>query len=320
MNRSIINFPGKTPRQIVLDQSRPIAQNIVSSVSGSAGIVPFSAGASLLPDGSVPLTSWGTQIRLSSSADNSGVSFRISGYDSNSLPIQEIILGPNNTSVWTTNIFTRVKSIVALSSYTSMVVDASAVFFLYGNTSYSPIIFDNYATKLEISINPLDIFSNLLLRLDGTDVLGNSITETISQNGSAPIVTTNIFRTLNRVIFQNDAPIGKTVNLRSVPTVTSNWINLNIQSKNFIASYQVSVPGTTTYTVNSTLNRVYPVGSNISPTAPLSSSSILSFATAPSSSNAVSAISSGVYAVQMVISATGNSDVSKFTVIQQGVV
>lgn len=324
MDRAVISYPGKSPKQIVASQAAPVVSALITqTVPGTAGIIPFDTNVPRLADGTVFISSWGTKIRFTSAGNISGTLFTITGYDVNGTLITENLAGPN-TSTWTDKSYSRLISIIANSSYspTSFNVVSTVPLNLYGQTSYSPAVFDNYAAKIALTLTPWPSNgTSLRVYLEGKDILGNDISEFIltTTNGS-PILSVNSYAKLNRYIFLDSSPSAAIPSIATTVPITTGWVNLNYQSQQFNANYQVVVPGTMTYTINSTMSPVYPVGQNINPSAPISSSSIVSFATSPSSTSVVAPVGSGVYALQMVISAAGASDTSSFTIVQQGVV
>lgn len=99
---------------------------------------------------------FGNVVSLTSASNNSGVSFTINGSDSLNNTLSEVIVGPNGSTVQTTNIFTTVSSIVAngaVSNVSAGTGTIAASDWFIANSYVTPFSLGIRITAFQPSIN-----------------------------------------------------------------------------------------------------------------------------------------------------------------------
>ena len=209
--------------------------NVVASQSiGAAGNLTLVGSASVIQFAQP------RYVYITSAGNDSSDLFTITGTDANWNPLTETITGGNTKAVVTTKQFTSVSNVYVNGATASTVrVGSFAQASFTGNTAR------------QVTITPTGNESTNTFTVTGTDINGNSITETVAGLNASASTTNSYFYTVTSIRIANNA--ANTIVAGMTNTAASNWVRFDDFAPSNI-SIQCNVSGSATYTVQSTLS------------------------------------------------------------------
>ena len=127
------------------------------------------------------------RVSFSSGSNNSGLTFTIKGKDGSGIPVTETLTGPNNASVYTTNLFSVVDLIYSDGTSASLTVGDNCGYVNFGSLSR------------QINITSDGNSSAITYTVAGLDVYGVVQTEDITGPSSGTTNGTKYFRFVSSV-------------------------------------------------------------------------------------------------------------------------
>jgi len=127
------------------------------------------------------------RVSFSSGSNNSGLTFTIKGKDGSGIPVTETLTGPNNASVYTTNLFSVVDLIYSDGTSASLTVGDNCGYVNFGSLSR------------QINITSDGNSSAITYTVAGLDVYGSVQTEDITGPSSGTTNGTKFFRFVSSV-------------------------------------------------------------------------------------------------------------------------
>lgn len=201
---------------------------------------PAGAGNLTLASSPVSFTS-PRYIYITSAANDTSITFTVTGLDVNGEPLAEAITGANTKARVSVNRFSVVTNIAVSGNSGSVQVGSFVSASFTGST----------ARQVTVTSSGSDESGKTFV-ITGTNVMGAPIFETLTGPGAAlTVTTTSYFLTVTSVRVSAETTGAITVGMTS--TATSPWVRLDDFAPSN-TSIQCSVSGSATYTVQSTLD------------------------------------------------------------------
>jgi len=178
-------------------------------------------------------------VYITSAADDSLLTFTVTGVDINGSPLAETITGGNAKAVSSTKKFKAVTNVSVSGDSGSVQVG-----------SFERATFTG-ATARQVTIVAVGNESAKTFVVTGTDNTGNTISETVAGPNATTATTAAYFKTVTSVTISADAADALTVGMTN--TASSSWVRFDDFTSPPI-SVQCDVTGSVTYTVQSTMN------------------------------------------------------------------
>lgn len=177
-------------------------------------------------------------VYVTSAGNDSALTFTITGTDVNWNPLTETITGGNTKAVVTTKQFTSVSSVYVNGNCGSVQVGSFAYATFTGGTAR------------QVTITPTGNESSNSFIVTGTDLNGNTFSETVTGKNATASTTNSYFFTVTSITIASNAANAIVAGMTN--TAASNWIRFDDFAPSNI-SIQCTVSGSATYTVQSTL-------------------------------------------------------------------
>ena len=247
--------------------STNVSANIAASQS-LAGAGPVTLVTGIAPSGTnlvgggLPKTiinnDWvGSQIVISSSSNNSGITFTVVGFISSGALTTDTIVGPNNGVSASTNLYISLIRITASGATTGTISIGTA----------TPVQMDN---TRQIAIASAGNDSGITFKIVGRDKVGSKLTETVTGANAGTATSALDYYWVDR-IFSSGAT-ASTITIGTNGISHSPWISCDSWAAGPI-SISANVVGTVNYTIqltnddpNSLTNPVTPANMNWQPT------------------------------------------------------
>lgn len=179
---------------------------------------------------------------ITSAADDSALTFTVTGTDVNGAPLTEVITGANTKARASTKQFVAVSNIAVSGNSGSVQVGS-----FYSATFTG-------STARRVTITPTGDESLNTFVVAGIDANGNPASESIAGLNGTPSTSNTYFRTVTSVTIANAAANALTVGMTN--TASSSWVRFDDFAPSNI-SIQCNVSGSVAYTVQSTLDDPY---------------------------------------------------------------
>lgn len=236
----------------VCASQRPFAgQMVLNGAGGNAnatsifGAAPVGSGSLSLAAGANVFNPVPYYVYITSAGDNSGITFTVTGTDANGNFYSEVLAGTNTLIRVSVNRFTSVTSVTASG--------ASATNVSIG--TFSRATFTG-GTARQVTITPTGNESSNTFVVTGTDLNGNTFSETVAGLNGTASTTNSYFYTVTSIRIANNAANAIVAGMTA--TAASNWVrfddfapsNISIQCR----VNKTVVSDAATYTVQSTLD------------------------------------------------------------------
>lgn len=182
-----------------------------------------------------------TFILIYGAGDESGVTFTVTGKGPSG-SISNQITGPNNSTVYSADVFTRIDSIHA-TGVTSGDIEVGVL----GNAVFT--------TPQHVTVYGAGDESGRTFTVTGIDRYGNQITETITGPNNTTVAGSSNFAVVTRI--QVDADTAGAVEIGVDGTCQGPWFPLSLHGNEFNAGVQVNIGNTCTYSVQHTMDDVF---------------------------------------------------------------
>lgn len=179
---------------------------------------------------------------ITSAADDSALTFTVTGTDVNGAPLTEVITGANTKARASIKQFTTVSNVAVSGDSGSVQVGS-----FYSATFTG-------STARQVTITPTGDESLNTFVVTGTDANGNPASESIAGLNGNPSTSNTYFKTVTSVTIANNAAAALTVGMTN--TASSSWVRFDDFAPSNI-SIQCNVSGSVAYTVQSTLDDPY---------------------------------------------------------------
>jgi hypothetical protein len=177
-------------------------------------------------------------VYVTSASNDSAFTFTITGTDANWNPLTQTITGGNTKAVVTTKLFTSVNAVYVNGDCGSVQVGSFSFATFTGNTAR------------QVTITPTGDESSNSFIVTGTDLNGNTISETVAGGNATASTTNSYFYTVTSITIASNAANAIVAGMTN--TAASNWVRFDDFAPSNI-SIQCTVSGSATYTVQSTL-------------------------------------------------------------------
>jgi hypothetical protein len=204
---------------------------------------------------SIVLLTQPSYVYVTSAANDSALSFTITGLDSNGRPLTETITGANAKARCTTNKFTAVSNVAVSGDAGSVQVGS-----FYGVTSFT----GSTARQVTVISGGSDESGKTFV-ITGTGPNGEVQSETLTgPTAGATVTSTAYFKTVSSVTVSADTTGAITVGMTN--TASSPWVRFDDYAPSNI-SIQANVTGSVTYSIQSTLDSPNDPQNPVLPTA-----------------------------------------------------
>lgn len=231
--------------QICASQTPNAGQMVINGAGATFSINNIATAQDPAGAGNLTLVSSTVQfvqpryVYITSAGNDSALAFTITGTDANWNPLSETITGGNTKAVVSTKQFTSVSSVYVNGNCGSVQVGS----FLQATFTGS--------TARQVTITPTGNESTNTFTVTGTDINGNSITESVAGLNATASTTNSYFYTVTSIRIANNAANAIVAGMTN--TAASDWIRFDDFAPSNI-SIQCNVSGSATYTVQSTLS------------------------------------------------------------------
>ena len=231
--------------QICASQTPNAGQMVINGAGATFSINNIATAQDPAGAGNLTLVSSTVQfvqpryVYITSAGNDSALAFTITGTDANWNPLSETITGGNTKAVVSTKQFTSVSSVYVNGNCGSVQVGS----FLQATFTGS--------TARQVTITPTGNESTNTFIVTGTDINGNSITESVAGLNATASTTNSYFYTVTSIRIANNAANAIVAGMTN--TAASDWIRFDDFAPSNI-SIQCNVSGSATYTVQSTLS------------------------------------------------------------------
>ena len=231
--------------QICASQTPNAGQMVINGAGATFSINNIATAQDPAGAGNLTLVSSTVQfvqpryVYVTSAGNDSALAFTITGTDANWNPLSETITGGNTKAVVSTKQFTSVSSVYVNGNCGSVQVGS----FLQATFTGS--------TARQVTITPTGNESTNTFTVTGTDINGNSITESVAGLNATASTTNSYFYTVTSIRIANNAANAIVAGMTN--TAASDWIRFDDFAPSNI-SIQCNVSGSATYTVQSTLS------------------------------------------------------------------
>ena len=178
-------------------------------------------------------------VYITSAANDSSLTFTVTGLDANGRPRTEVITGGNAKAVASVGRFVAVTNVAVSGDAGSVQVGSFEVATFTGSTTRQVTI----TSAGNDSVNTFVV--------TGTGSNNEVISETITGPNATTVTTVSYFRTVNSVTISGNAVGAITVGMTN--TAVSPWVRFDDFAPSNI-SIQCDVSGSATYTIQSTLD------------------------------------------------------------------